>query len=65
VFPVCIKLEGEYGIHGTYLGVPVILGKAGVEKVLELKLNDAEMELLRVSNKHVQEVMQVLDKMQA
>ena len=65
VFPVCIKLEGEYGIDGTYLGVPVILGKAGVEKVLELKLNDAEMELLRVSDKHVQEVMQVLDKMKA
>jgi malate dehydrogenase len=65
VFPVCIKLEGEYGIDGTYLGVPVILGKAGVEKVLELKLNEAEMELLRVSDKHVQEVMQVLDKMKA
>ena len=65
VFPVCIKLEGEYGIVGTYLGVRVILGKAGVEKVLELKLNDAEMELLRVSDKHVQEVMQVLDKMKA
>jgi malate dehydrogenase len=65
VFPVCIKLEGEYGINGTYLGVPVILGKAGVEKVLELKLNDEEMELLRVSDKHVQEVMHVLDKMRA
>lgn len=65
VFPVCIKLEGEYGISGTYLGVPVILGKGGVEKVLELKLNDEEMELLRISDKHVQEVMHVLDKMRA
>lgn len=65
VFPVCIKLEGEYGIDGTYLGVPVILGKGGVEKVLELKLNDEEMELLRVSDKHVQEVMRVLDNMGA
>jgi malate dehydrogenase len=65
VFPVCIKLEGEYGINGTYLGVPVILGKGGVEKVLELQLNEEEMELLRVSDKHVQEVMQVLDKMRA
>ena len=65
VFPVCIKLEGEYGIEGTYLGVPVILGKDGVEKVLELKLNDEEMELLRVSDKHVQEVMRVLDNMRA
>ncbi|MGV3639899.1 MAG: malate dehydrogenase, partial [Adhaeribacter sp.] len=63
VFPVCIKLEGEYGIDGTYLGVPVVLGKGGVEKVLELKLNDEEMELMRVSDKHVQEVMRVLDNM--
>jgi malate dehydrogenase len=65
VFPVCIKLEGEYGISGTYLGVPVILGKGGVEKVLELQLNEEEMELMRISDKHVQEVMQVLDKMRA
>jgi len=63
VFPVCIKLEGEYGIDGTYLGVPVILGKGGIEKVLELKLNEAEMELLRLSDHHVREVMQVLDNM--
>ncbi len=65
VFPVCIKLEGEYGITGTYLGVPVILGKNGVEKVIELQLNDDEMELLRNSEKHVREVMEVLDSMTA
>ena len=65
VFPVCIKLEGEYGIDGTYLGVPVVLGKNGVEKVIELQLNDQEMELLRLSDKHVKEVMAVLDNMQS
>ena len=65
VFPVCIRLEGEYGIDGTYLGVPVILGKNGVEKVIELQLNDEEMELLRNSEKHVREVMEVLDSMTA
>ncbi|KAA5542474.1 malate dehydrogenase [Adhaeribacter rhizoryzae] len=65
VFPVCIKLEGEYGIDGTYLGVPVVLGKNGVEKVIELKLNDQEMELLHLSDKHVKEVMAVLDNMQS
>jgi malate dehydrogenase len=63
IYPVCIKLEGEYGIDGTYLGVPVVLGKNGVEKVLELKLNDQEMELMQTSNKHVREVMDVLDRM--
>ncbi|WP_224995624.1 malate dehydrogenase [Cesiribacter sp. SM1] len=63
IYPVCIKLEGEYGIDGTYLGVPVVLGKNGVEKVIELKLNDQEMELMQTSNKHVREVMDVLDRM--
>jgi malate dehydrogenase len=65
VFPVCIRLEGEYGINGTYLGVPVVLGKGGVEKVIELQLNEQEMELMRLSDKHVREVMAVLDNMQS
>jgi malate dehydrogenase len=63
VFPVCIKLEGEYGIHDTYLGVPVILGKNGIEKIIELDLNDKEKEDLEISRGHVKEVMNVLDKM--
>ena len=62
VFPVCIKLDGEYGINDCYLGVPVILGKNGVEKVIELDLNADEKELLETSRKHVLEVMSVLDK---
>lgn len=63
VFPVCIKLEGEYGIDDCYLGVPVILGKNGVEKVLELDLNAEEKALLETSRGHVKEVMQVLNKL--
>jgi malate dehydrogenase len=65
VFPVCIKLEGEYGITGTYLGVPVVLGKNGVERVIELQLNEDEMALLKASEKAVREVMDVLDNMPA
>lgn len=64
VFPVCIQLDGEYGIKNTYLGVPVILGKNGVEKVIELDLNEEEKQLLETSRTHVKEVMDVLDKMQ-
>ena len=63
VFPVCVKLEGEYGIDDCYLGVPVILGKNGIEKVIELKLEPGEMELMNTSRKHVKEVMEVLDKL--
>ncbi|AKP51743.1 malate dehydrogenase [Cyclobacterium amurskyense] len=62
VFPVCIKLEGEYGIDDCYLGVPVVLGKNGIEKVIELDLNSDEKALLEVSRSHVKEVMAVLDK---
>ncbi len=63
VFPVCIRLEGEYGIEGCYLGVPVVLGKNGVEKVIELQLTEDEMAALRTSRDHVIEVMNVLDKL--
>ncbi len=63
VLPVCMQLDGEYGIHDCYLGVPVVLGKNGVEKVIELDLNAQEKELLETSRKHVKEVMDVLDKL--
>lgn len=63
IFPVCIQLDGEYGISNCYLGTPVILGKEGIEKVIELDLNDDEMALLKTSEGHVREVMEVLDKM--
>jgi malate dehydrogenase len=62
VFPVCVKLEGEYGIKDCYLGVPVVLGKNGVEKIIELDLNEDEKALLESSRKSVREVMDVLEK---
>lgn len=63
VFPVCIKLEGEYGFDDCYLGVPVILGKNGIEKIIELNLNAEEKALLETSKGHVIEVMSVLDRL--
>ena len=42
VFPCAAKCEGEYGIDGYYIGVPVIIGSGGVEKILEIKLTDDE-----------------------
>ncbi len=53
VLPCCVLLEGEYGLKGSWQGVPCVLGKNGVEKILELKLNDAEKALLEASNQHV------------
>ena len=63
VFPVCVKLEGEYGIDDCYLGVPVILGREGIEKVIELDLNEDEKALLESSRQHVKEVMAVLERL--
>lgn len=65
VFPVCMQLKGEFGISDCYLGVPVVLGKNGVERILEIKLNDAELALLKDSEKAVKSVMQVLDGQRA
>ncbi len=63
VFPVCAWLQGEYGLKDIYLGVPVILGKNGIEKIIELQLNDDEKALLADSAKAVKDVMNVLDAM--
>ena len=63
IFPVCALLNGEYGMKNIYLGVPVILGKNGIESIIELKLNDAEMKLLKESADAVKQVMEVLDNM--
>jgi malate dehydrogenase len=63
IFPVCVQLNGEYGIKNCYLGAPVILGKNGIEKIIELNLNADEKALLTASEGHVREVMEVLDRL--
>ena len=63
VFPACVWMQGEYGISDMYLGVPVILGKNGIEKVIELDLNDGERAMLANSEKAVREVKAILDGM--
>lgn len=42
MFPCSTLLEGEYGLNDLCIGVPVILGKNGIEKIVEIKLSDAE-----------------------
>lgn len=63
IFPVCALLNGEYGMKNIYLGVPVKLGRNGIEQIIELKLNAEEKKLLSTSAKAVKEMMNVLDKM--
>lgn len=42
IIPSCALLEGEYGVSGLFVGVPVIIGKNGIEKIIEVKLTDSE-----------------------
>jgi malate dehydrogenase len=63
IFPVCAYLEGEYGLNNLYVGVPVKLGKNGIEQIIEVRLNDEEKALLNSSAASVKEVMDVLDTM--
>lgn len=56
ILPCAAYLEGEYGIKGLYVGVPVVLGKGGVEKVIELKLTAEEAAALRKSADSVAEL---------
>lgn len=60
ILPSIAYLEGEYGFQGIYLGVPTILGKDGIEKIIELPLTEDEQIALKKSADSVREVMKVL-----
>jgi len=55
ILPCAAWLEGEYGIHGVFVGVPVMLGTRGIEKVYEIHLTEEELKALRESAGHVLE----------
>ncbi|MCH7655283.1 MAG: malate dehydrogenase [Chloroflexi bacterium] len=58
--PCAALLEGEYGISGVYMGVPVVLGAGGVEKVVELKLTAPERKMMETSADGVRELVSVM-----
>jgi len=63
VIPCAAYLEGYYGLSDMYFGVPVVLGAGGVEKVIELQLNDDEMALVRKSAEAVKSSIEALKAM--
>lgn len=63
IFPCCVRLSGQYGVNDLFLGVPVKLGRNGIEEIIELNLNDDEMELLNASASAVRSVKDVFDGM--
>jgi len=60
ILPSIAYLQGEYGFHGIYLGVPTILGANGIEKIIELELTKEEKEALERSAESVKNVMKIL-----
>lgn len=62
VLPCAAYLEGEYGIDGLFVGVPVKLGAGGIEKIYEIKLTAEEQAMLKKSANAVQELVDVLKK---
>jgi malate dehydrogenase len=60
VLPCTAYLEGEYGIDGLYMGVPVKLGPNGIEQIIELDLSDEEQKAMQASSAAVREVVSVL-----
>lgn len=63
IFPCCALLNGEFGLSDVFLGVPVKLGKNGIEEIIEVALNEDEKKLLYNSAGAVKQVMKVLDDM--
>jgi malate dehydrogenase len=62
VLPCTAYLDGEYGIRGLYLGVPVKLGASGIEEIVKLRLDAAEKRMLRESAAAVRDVVRVLKR---
>jgi malate dehydrogenase len=63
ILPCCVKLEGEYGLENIFLGVPVKLGRNGIEQIFEVALTINEKELLYASADTVKKLMKILDEM--
>ena len=65
VFPCCVYLEGEYGQNDICLGVPVVIGKNGWEKIIDYKLNEEEQEAFNKSAEAVRSMNKVLETLVA
>jgi len=63
VIPCCAYCQKEYNVGGYFVGVPAVLGKAGVEKIVELNLNAEERKELDVSVSHVKDLVAKVDKL--
>ena len=59
----CAYCDNEYGVGGAFVGVPIVLGGDGIEKIIELDLNDNERNALKESVDHVKQLVTKVDDM--
>jgi malate dehydrogenase len=64
VMPCAAYLKGEYGVKGLYVGVPVVIGARGVEKIVEISLNATEKKAFRTSVGHVRSLVKLVERME-
>ena len=62
VLTAAVLCQGEYGLNDLFVGVPVIIGKGGVERIVEAQLSDADKKALQVSASHVKELVDEVNK---
>ncbi len=63
MLPCCAYLTGQYGVKGLYVGVPVVIGAGGVERIVEITLNAAEKKEFNASVRAVKGLVDVVKKM--
>jgi len=62
ILPCAAYLNGEYGLKNIYVGVPVIIGSKGIEKVIEVKLSSDEKKMFKNSSSSVKKLIDVVKK---
>ena len=64
IIPSCALLEGEYGVNGLFVGVPTLIGRSGIEQIIEIKLTPDEQTALEKSAAAVRELVDAMQKME-
>ncbi|MCC6682736.1 MAG: malate dehydrogenase [Phycisphaeraceae bacterium] len=63
ILPCAAYCDGQFAVKGLFVGVPVVLGAGGVEKIIEIELNENESALMKTSADHVRELVEVVKKL--
>jgi malate dehydrogenase len=63
IIPSCALLEGEYGVNGLFVGVPTLIGRDGIEEIIEVEMTEAEREGFQRSVSAVQKTVDEVNEM--